>query len=305
MLGVDISRWQTGINYGAMTSAVNYVLLKAGGSNTGSCYTDSLYATHASGLGNRVPVGSYWMNGAGPVTADANYFLSILRSDADDFIVLDIESIDGYQMWNPAQAIEWFNVVKAARPGVPLYAYMNSSAAASYDWRPVRDMGVDLWVANYGPDNGYRAGEPSTGSWGSYVVHQYTQKGYVSGYSGQIDLNHALRNPAGTSIIPVVKKGEMYIARCTDWGNKCVLINDLGHKAFETMDELNNFTAATGVQLRNTSFAQMWGAVVEINNLLAGSVIAPKSGPKALGFAGLSSTEDDVVTAEARTRGLI
>lgn len=109
----------------------------------------------------------------------------------------------------------------------------------------------------------------------------------------------------GSIIEEVLKENDMYIARCTDWGNKCVLISALGHKSFDTMEQLNNFRAATGIELRNCTFAQMFGAVSFINDLLYGSVIAPKSAPAAKGFAALSAPAGAVPTdvqAEADAR---
>lgn len=108
----------------------------------------------------------------------------------------------------------------------------------------------------------------------------------------------------GAIIEEVLKENDMYIARCTDWGNKCVLITPLGHKAFDSMEELNNFRAATGEELRNCTFAQMYGAVSFINSLNAGSVIAPKAAPRAKGFAALSAPAGPApeVDAEATAR---
>lgn len=196
-LGIDISKWQSVSSYEAAANAVSFVMLKMGGSNTGERYTDSRYAQHASGFAGKVPVGSYWMNGAGPVARDAEYFLANVRSDASDFFFLDIEEIDGFGAWGVEAALEWVGIVRAGRPGVPIYAYMNSSEAARRNWKPLENAGVELWVANYGSNDGTRSNPiPSTGSWSGWAVHQYTDKGSVAGIPGGVDLNYALTNPA-------------------------------------------------------------------------------------------------------------
>lgn len=191
--GVDISTWQQPHDYGALARATDFVILKAGGSNTGSRYVDSKYQRHAAGLvPYRVPVASYWMNGAGPVEADAGFFLANLRPDASAAAVLDIESIDGYAGWTPTQATAWFERVRTARPDLPLFAYMNTAHAQAYDWRPVEQTGVRLWLANFGRDDGtLTSPNPGTGSWSRWWIHQYTQRGTVAGVAGGVDLNRA------------------------------------------------------------------------------------------------------------------
>ena len=195
--GIDISKWQEGVDYGRVSTAVGFAYLKAGGSNTGSAYKDSRYDQHAAGFAPHLAtVGSYWMNGHGDPTGDAEFFLSILRADADSFVALDLENIDGVTGWTPAQALAWFRRVRQGYSG-PLFAYMNSSYASGdgdrgLDWRSVEAEGVRLIVANYGADDGTVSNSsPSTGTWSTWAVHQYTQQGTVPGYSGGVDLNRA------------------------------------------------------------------------------------------------------------------
>lgn len=190
--GIDISFHQAGLPYDAVLSGdVDFVILKAGGSNTGSAYTDSQYANHATGIRNRVPVGSYWMNGAGDPVKDAEHFLANLRDDADDVVVLDIETIDGYTAWTPTQALAWINRVRQSYSG-PVYAYMNTALAGVHDWTPLQKAGVLLWLANYGADNGTLSNaNPGTGSWSAWSIHQYTQKGTMPGWARGLDLNRA------------------------------------------------------------------------------------------------------------------
>lgn len=200
MKGIDLSRWNEVTDYRAASLQADFVLLKAGGSNTGSQYVDSRYRQHAAGFApyraEGRPVGSYWMNGAGPIGVDAAYFMAILHEDARDFVVLDLETIDGYTAWSPDAALAWLRQVRDALPGVPLYAYMNSSLARERDWSTLEREGVLLWLANYGANDGARPADPSTGSWSSWAVHQYTDRGFHPGVAGAVDLNYS-RHPIG------------------------------------------------------------------------------------------------------------
>ncbi|MBF4549218.1 glycoside hydrolase family 25 protein [Pseudoclavibacter sp. VKM Ac-2888] len=196
MLGIDISFHQPQVDYAKAAAAVDFVVLKAGGSNTGDRYTDSRYHQHAAGFAEQgKPIGVYWMNGQGPVAADAHYFLANLRADTRAFIALDLEAIDGYATWSPAAAMEWFGIVHKALPKVPLLAYMNSNVAQgegarNHDWRPLVDAGIQLWVAHFGVPAG---GHVNTGPWPNAVAHQFTERGSHPGFPGLIDLNHAPR----------------------------------------------------------------------------------------------------------------
>lgn len=195
LTGVDISTWQQPHDYNALARSVDFVILKAGGSNTGSRYVDSKYVRHASALSGKTRVGAYWMNGAGTAAADADFFLRNLRGDTQACVVLDIETIDGYRYWSPAKSAEWFSIVRSALPGVPAFAYMNTNVAESADWRPLERSGVKLWLANYGRDDGTLSNpNPGVGTWSSWAIHQYTQRGTVPGVSGGIDLNRAREN---------------------------------------------------------------------------------------------------------------
>lgn len=203
LTGVDLSRWQTITDYGALASAVDFAVLKLGGSNAGTYVSDAYYA-QANGLAGRgVPVGSYWMNGGGDPASDARFFLDHLHGDADDFLVLDLEHIDGHRAWTPAQALAWFETVRSARPGVELWAYMNASLARAHDWSGVEAAGVRLWLASYGADDGTLAGAGravtyggSGITWSTWHMRQYTQHGTVPGIAGGVDLNIAFSDPS-------------------------------------------------------------------------------------------------------------
>lgn len=191
-LGIDISTWQDVRDYDTLVGQVDYVLLKASGSNTGSNYVDSKYHRHANSIGGRKPTGSYYMNGSSSAVDAARFFVGNLNGNADDFAVLDIETIDGHAYWSPAKSLEWVREVRRLGYVGPVFAYMNTSVAQSADWRPLEREGVGLWLANYGRDDGtLTSPNPGTGTWSTWLVHQYTQQGRLAGYNGPLDLNRA------------------------------------------------------------------------------------------------------------------
>lgn len=196
--GIDISYAQDVRDYDALASQVEYVLLKASGSNTGSNYVDSKYRRHAAGFNGRIPVGSYYMNGSSGAIEAARFFVANLHPQASDFAVLDIETIDGHTRWTPEKSLQWVNEVRRLGYQGPIFAYMNTSVATYNEktnpvvWTELEKAGVKLWVANYGVDNGtLTSPNPDTGSWSTWAVQQYTQHGRLNGFNAPLDFNRA------------------------------------------------------------------------------------------------------------------
>jgi Glycosyl hydrolases family 25 len=106
--------------------------------------------------------------------------------------VLDLEAPGlppaGLARWAKA----WLRRVESAigRPPI-LYTFPsywtehmgNSKAFARYP----------LWLASYGPDDGRVHPVRTIGGWTRIAVHQYTSKGRIEGFSGQLDLNRLVR----------------------------------------------------------------------------------------------------------------
>ena len=182
--GIDISRWQGDIDFATMrSSGISFVIHKAGGSNSG-VYTDSKYSAvvpQARAAGMRI--GHYWFNGpAGSPSQGADHMVDNLSGYShQDILVLDIENEGGMARWNPGQAAEFLDRLRARIPGCRLYIYMNQSDLASSDWTPIRDRGVGLWIAAPGSSN------PRTAPWAEWDIHQYTFTGRFPGYGGDLD----------------------------------------------------------------------------------------------------------------------
>ncbi|MFT9238785.1 MAG: peptidoglycan-binding protein [Bifidobacterium aquikefiri] len=187
-VGQDISRWQGSININALGS---FVIVKAGGSDIGYYYTDSMYARNAravraAGKG----LGHYYFNGYADPTSAANYFVNnLVGYRKGDPLVYDAEES---RFVSPAAVQAWVNQVRARLGSdANVYVYMSSSVTRAYNWSSVAASGVKLWVANYGRNDGAYHGTPKVAYWDRFYIHQYTSAGRVSGYSGSLDMNLA------------------------------------------------------------------------------------------------------------------
>ena len=190
--GVDLSHWNGSVDFAHL--AADFVLLKVGGSDSGR-YTDRAYASNAKAArAAKKHVGHYWFNGEGDPVSDADFFSGNLIAFQDgDLCVLDIEGENGVAgtPWDPQKALAFLREVKRKRPTARLFVYMSSSVTNEFNWTDVAKL-ADLWVANYGPNNGSMSGSaPSVGYWKSPTIWQYTSMGRIAGVSGNVDLDTA------------------------------------------------------------------------------------------------------------------
>ncbi|MFT8640080.1 peptidoglycan-binding protein [Bifidobacterium sp.] len=187
-VGQDISKWQGSINISALGS---FVIVKAGGSDIGYYYTDSMYARNAKAVRSAGKgLGHYYFNGyTNPTTAANDFVNNLVSYQKGDPLVYDAE---GSSFVSPAAVAAWVAQVRARLGSdANVYVYMSSSVTRAYNWSSVAASGVKLWVANYGSNNGAYHGAPSVAYWNTYYIHQYTSVGRVSGYSGSLDMNLA------------------------------------------------------------------------------------------------------------------
>ena len=103
-------------------------------------------------------------------------------------LCLDYEDLGGKerapQVHGPAGARRWLDMVYA-RTGVRPVIYCNASTATTL--RTVALGGYPLWVADWrsNPRTGHATPPaPRTGAWSSAILHQYSARGRIPGYSG-------------------------------------------------------------------------------------------------------------------------
>jgi lysozyme len=193
MQGIDIASYQGGIDLAAVPG--DFAIVKITG---GAWYTNPYAASQIAGAraaGKRLAAYHFARDGAASGTAaeEAAWFLR--HAPAGVLPVLDWEdhSITRDVGW----AAEWLRIVYEATGIRPIF-YTYRSIVESFDFSGIaRDH--KLWLALYGADqqvNGYvdHREPPAAPYWGRASIWQYTQKGRLPGYAGNLDLNIAFED---------------------------------------------------------------------------------------------------------------
>ena len=194
MNGIDISRWQKDIQLSRVPC--DFVIVKA---TQGTGYVSPTYKqqiTSAESLGKYL--GVYHYASSGGATAEAEHFLQTVADYIGKAIlVLDWEGEQNANFNNPSYALDFLNYVKK-RTGVTPFIYMSKSVCRQYKW----DASFPLWCAQYRNQqpSGYQA-QPWTdakgfGAWQPPKIFQYSSKGQLDGYSGNLDLDIAYMDGA-------------------------------------------------------------------------------------------------------------
>jgi len=183
--GIDVASYQGYPNWTSVkNSGQTFAFCKA---TEGTTYTNPYFATNWGRIKSAGLIrGAYHFGrpGTDPVV-QANKFCDVVRPTTGDLqMTLDIESTDGK---TPSQIRAWvvafINRVKArtGRPGIIYTGF--------YFWRDSAGNGSNLdcplWLAAYNTNPA--AFVPS--AWGAYSFWQYTDRGSVSGVSGNVDRN--------------------------------------------------------------------------------------------------------------------
>ena len=194
MNGIDISRWQKDISLSRVPC--DFVIIKA---TQGIGYVSPTFKeqiTSALNLGKYI--GVYHYASSGGAIAEAEHFLSIV----DDYIgkailVLDWEGEQNANFKNPAYAIAWLRYVRE-KTGVTPFIYMSKSVCRQYSW----DNSFPLWCAQYKntQPSDYQSNpwtdKKGFGAWQAPLIFQYTSRGQLAGYSGNLDLDIAYMDGA-------------------------------------------------------------------------------------------------------------
>ena len=190
MNGIDISKWQNGLDLSAISC--DFVIMKA---TEGIGYVDRTcdkFFQKALKLGKCI--GFYHF--ARPVNdaeREAEYFYNNTKNYFGKAIpVLDWEAENkGDVAW----AKRWLDKVYQLS-GVRPVIYMSESVVNAYNWSSVANANYGLWVAKYRdnqPDYNYdmsNAGnKPSVKWWKFYCMWQWTSTGRLNGFSGNLDCN--------------------------------------------------------------------------------------------------------------------
>lgn len=188
MNGIDISRWQ---NINLENVPCDFVIVKA---TQGTSYVSPSFKKQieqADKLGKLL--GVYHYAGGGGAIPEATHFLTTVKDYIGKAIlVLDWEGEQNPNFANPEYAKAFLAYVKQFTGIVP-FIYMSKSVCRQYSWNPE----YPLWCAQYKnqQQTGYQD-EPWTdkkgfGNWTDCKILQYSSKGQLPGYQGNLDLDKA------------------------------------------------------------------------------------------------------------------
>lgn len=193
MNGIDISRWNP---VDLSKVPCDFVIVKA---TQGTGYVSPTYKSQiaqADSLGKLL--GVYHYASSGGAIAEAKHFLNTVKDYIGKAImVLDWEGDQNSNFKNPEYALSWLRYVKQ-ETGITPFIYMSKSVCRQY--ASVWDASYPLWCAQYKNQqpSGYQE-NPWTdakgfGAWDSPLIFQYSSKGQLDGYSGNLDLDKAYIN---------------------------------------------------------------------------------------------------------------
>ena len=190
MRGIDISKWQSGIDLSAVNA--DFVIVKA---TEGIGYVDKScdgFFQKALSLGKKLGFYHFARPTNDPVR-EADFFYENCKGYFGKAIpILDWEAENKQ---NVAYAKAWLDRVYQ-RSGVKPVIYMSESVANAYNWSSVANADYGLWVAKYRDNNqDYNYNMANAGSrpkvkwWKFYCMWQWTSTGRLNGYSGNLDCN--------------------------------------------------------------------------------------------------------------------
>lgn len=190
--GIDISVHQGTVNWDSIERDSIFVILRAGYGGGG---VDGQFARNWAEARNRgVPRMAYFFAypGRGSGKRQAEEFYKIVgQLRQGESVALDIEDEPAYGRNLLASDVQWsLEFLNTAKQlfGVKPLIYMNSNVLGRYDWKPVVNGDFGLWLANYGPNNGWPNTRPSSGEWPFWALWQYTSWGNVGGIH-PVDVN--------------------------------------------------------------------------------------------------------------------
>lgn len=187
--GIDISKWQKGIDLSKVKC--DFVIMKAteGKSYVDPCCDD--FFQKALKLGKKLGVYHFANNSDNTAKEEADWFIKNTKGYIGKAIpVLDWEdNVKSNVNW----ALEWLERVEKAYGCKPMI-YMSESVVNSYNWSKVAKANYGLWVAkyrdnekDYNYDMSKAGNKPSVKHWDFYAMWQWTSSGRLDGFNANID----------------------------------------------------------------------------------------------------------------------
>lgn len=191
--GIDVAKYQAAAALNMVASDFYWIKATEGGAD----YTDEELASNvAEARLTGKPLGFYHyarplVTAENTAAEEARSFLKAITPHLQpgDVVALDWEAENQHRTdW----AEEWLDVVAAATGATPLI-YLNAAAINGGDWSRV-EAKYPLWYAGYGANPQIEGFTPPTKkpdvTWAAGVVAwQYSSKGRLPNYAGDLDLN--------------------------------------------------------------------------------------------------------------------
>lgn len=183
---LDISEWQvpTKINYDQLSQQIAGVIVRV---QYGSNYEDKHYKTHIAEFKKRkIPVAVYaWVRGScvSDMEQEASDFYQRAKSFQPTFWWLDVEE---QSMTNMRQGVEAYRKKLKNLGAKKVGAYIANHLFKRFNLNTATFDAI--WIPTYGINNGqYNGSNPTATS--TFHLHQYTDRGKLTGYSDSLDLN--------------------------------------------------------------------------------------------------------------------
>lgn len=200
---IDIASYQAGLDLTRVKgSGLDGVIIKAtqGTGYLNPCFKKHYEQAKQAGLLRGI---YHYANGSGAV-AEADYFVSQIKDYIGDCILaLDWEGNQNSRFGrNDVAYCKQFLDRVYERTGVRPLIYMSKSVCRAHDWRGVA-KDYALWAAQYGSmaQTGWKS-VPWTdgkgfGAWTAPAIYQYSSRGRLAGYDGNLDFDIAYMTSDG------------------------------------------------------------------------------------------------------------
>ena len=186
--GIDVSSWQGNIDFNKVkASGIQFVILKAGGSDAGFYKDKRFYDNYVKATQAGLHVGAYYFVGkncksSADGLADAMRFADIIKECVLDYpVYIDFEAPDASNKQGNTDAV---NAFCAYMESAGYYVGIYASDISGFKDRLYLDQlnRYDKWVARYGSEPKF------VKSWGMW---QASSKGNIPGIAGHVDLDYS------------------------------------------------------------------------------------------------------------------
>lgn len=193
--GIDVSNWQKGIDLRSIEA--DFIICKATGGNG---FKDKSFDDFAKTVLDRgLLFGFYHYANDGSYKGTPEEEAAWFYQNTKEYIGKGIPILDYEDPDLLKTGTDWavrFVAAYYALTGVRCMIYTSSYVSRNLDWSIIAKQGYPLWIANYGKNpelNGYAkktwTDAYGTGAFEEYYMHQYSSRGKLPGYEGNLDLN--------------------------------------------------------------------------------------------------------------------